>query len=670
MPVYGLGGGGNSTATSRVIRDEEIICDICGDVGNPVHSFFERGLALDACDRCELYIAICQMCSLPRLLQAFNGEVCMYCMPLELQCATCSHFFLSNEAIIVNKRNLRDDELALFNCASCQNSIRYFTHPPTDDVSFFGDAITAQNFIAGRAPTARDLRPANIPREVMINNNRYIAGSGNYRKCYICSRDLTKIYQCTNCMHYICSVCVNRHNETGNFALKKCKIDGKIITKPYFIGVELEAERGNVVKLSKLLDKDIMFSHDGSLHNKGIEINFPPLQKKDLEKKVNDASRALIHSGFIGTSSCGLHIHIGGEHILKDSKKQAQLIKTIYAIEDIIFSVLPPSRWNNRYCKRLSDYYLYKNFKIDLDQKGLENIWYDTSSEEDKEARKEQKYDDTRYAGFNLHSLFFRGTIEFRYHSGTVQAHKILYWASLLSHIYDWAINNYDEKMVKALFDAKTSFTKFQLLFQLLKIDKPTFNYFLNRAYRFNPDFTIKFNKGKEVRESEERIEELSEKDLMIKAEEVGKEIKELVKEIKDYKLPDKPKVYEDIKLFNQFLSYDPSLWSKDQMLPDIEINDFSRIDVDLGVNKLLRSIVPQYVHDVMGHHLIPSVLVNKYYSLTEKLSNIIFVLNEEQNKQKGFTKHDELSTILNYIKQQKKTTNDSDVESVEEAIL
>ena len=46
-----------------------------------------------------------------------------------------------------------------------------------------------------------------------------------------------------------------------------------------------------------------------------------------------------------------------------------------------------------------------------------------------------EKYNEGRYIGTNLHARFFLGTIEFRYHEGTIYSEPIKNWIRFLNRI-------------------------------------------------------------------------------------------------------------------------------------------------------------------------------------------------------------------------------------------
>ena len=47
----------------------------------------------------------------------------------------------------------------------------------------------------------------------------------------------------------------------------------------------------------------------------------------------------------------------------------------------------------------------------------------------------------------NLHSWFYRGTVEFRLAAGTTNATKIVNWAILCASLLDWAEKHTDEEL-------------------------------------------------------------------------------------------------------------------------------------------------------------------------------------------------------------------------------
>jgi hypothetical protein len=401
------------------------------------------------------------------------------------------------------------------------------------------------------------------------NGNVYCEGcrTDNFTLCRGCAEEFEDnlIHECTRCSEYFCNNCweTHPHNESNlspaqrraNERVRRQAEEqlmrdhqmrnpnrkpstkffkgktGTYLTIDRFVGIEIEAERGDNYGLGTILPPEVGVSRDGSLSDRGVECQTPPASLDKAEDFVMKTCAGLKGKGYKGTTKAGLHVHIDARDIKKSHKKITQVIKTYYAVEDILFSVLPPSRWQNRYCQRLAKDYLYANFKKNKSNKDLEKKWYKEQNEGVILSRKLEKYDNSRYFGLNIHSLFFRGTIELRYHSGTVNERKILNWVELQLKIFDWAINHYEEEAVEKLFNMETSWNKFNNLMGLLNISYTIRDYLTDRINKFNPDFVIKFNKGKEARIQERKASATKQRKLnalmkKIKAEQ-GNEIRE-----------------------------------------------------------------------------------------------------------------------------------------------
>lgn len=122
-------------------------------------------------------------------------------------------------------------------------------------------------------------------------------------------------------------------------------------------------------------------------------------------------------------------------------EKLKSLLLTYLWGENIIYAMLPKSRGQNRYCRSLNTKITLQQILDIEDMSQLEKYWYGLfNSKRNIAYKKKQKYDDSRYYGLNLHSLFYRGTIEIRYHHGTLNCEKILNWINLHAKMIDWAI--------------------------------------------------------------------------------------------------------------------------------------------------------------------------------------------------------------------------------------
>ena len=353
----------------------------------------------------------------------------------------------------------------------------------------------------------------------------YSCREENYSTCESCGDYFynDNIHECNDCGDYFCDNHASDHGceedeteeertdrlrrqEENNpyrevsTVFTKGKVKGQVITIDRFVGVEIEGEKGKIEGLKKILPKTVGIAHDGSLSDHGVEIQTSPSSLDELEKIIKLTCEGLKSQGFKGTRNCGLHVHIDARDFLSDHKKIVQIIKTFYSCEDILYSMLPPSRWGNHYCQRLSQNYLYKNFNKSLSKKKIESEWYHEDNRGRMEERKKSKYDKARYYGLNIHSIFFRGTVELRYHSGTVEESKILSWIEIMLQMVDYALNRYNDRDIRKMFNMETDSDKFYYFCNIFSISYSLKDYVQKRTSKFNPNYRIKFNKGKKIR--------------------------------------------------------------------------------------------------------------------------------------------------------------------------
>jgi hypothetical protein len=70
----------------------------------------------------------------------------------------------------------------------------------------------------------------------------------------------------------------------------------------------------------------------------------------------------------------------------------------------------------------------------------------------------DNKYNDARYIGTNIHARFYLGSIEFRYHEGTIRSNHIKEWIMFLNKIMSSSKSLYSNpKLYKKIIDTKFS---------------------------------------------------------------------------------------------------------------------------------------------------------------------------------------------------------------------
>ena len=149
-----------------------------------------------------------------------------------------------------------------------------------------------------------------------------------------------------------------------------------------------------------------------------VEMVSPKLSYAELPK-FQECVRQVRHAGAKVNRSCGLHVHVDAANHNRQSLKN--LLSIMYAKEDILFKALQvdPARMG-KYCQKVREPMLRQARTLsaeetkDLTQ--LESIWYEGN------VSAGEHYNWTRYYALNLHSVFYRGTVEWRCFNSTLHA--------------------------------------------------------------------------------------------------------------------------------------------------------------------------------------------------------------------------------------------------------
>lgn len=155
----------------------------------------------------------------------------------------------------------------------------------------------------------------------------------------------------------------------------------------------------------------------------------------DMELLQN-VVRALYRAGARPHSSAGIHVHVDAAAF--DVPAITRLVKTVRKQETLIAHM---GDFENRVAARQwchpinEDFYrrLTARKTTTLDQ--LNRAWYGYNN------NAPVHYDGSRYHGLNLHNVFFRGTVEFRYFNSTLHAGKVRSYVSLCLALATKAIN-------------------------------------------------------------------------------------------------------------------------------------------------------------------------------------------------------------------------------------
>lgn len=91
-----------------------------------------------------------------------------------------------------------------------------------------------------------------------------------------------------------------------------------------------------------------------------------------------------------------------------------------------------------------------------------------------------------RYCGINLNALKEHGTIENRYHNGTVDADKIIHWARMWARVVDIAISESAESEADSLLDVVSQKSRTDMFFALLALPERTEKHLRSRIRAFS----------------------------------------------------------------------------------------------------------------------------------------------------------------------------------------
>lgn len=184
-----------------------------------------------------------------------------------------------------------------------------------------------------------------------------------------------------------------------------------------------------------------------------VEMNSPVLEYSEMEK-LQQVVRALRQAGAVVNSSCGVHVHVDAANHTPQSLKNALTI--MYSKEDILFKALKVNENRvQRWCQKVREPMLEKIRKMptDLTMEQLKQQWYGGTDES------RMHYSWTRYYALNLHSVFYRGTLEWRCFESTLHAGKVRANITLALAISAQAINQKRTVMRKTEISENPAFT-------------------------------------------------------------------------------------------------------------------------------------------------------------------------------------------------------------------
>lgn len=239
-----------------------------------------------------------------------------------------------------------------------------------------------------------------------------------------------------------------------------------------YCGIEIECLNSNNNKncfIRKEL-KEFRFSQgvDGSLDSGGVEFRSVPMNGDLLFNSIEDFCDTLNKKDYEVNKSCGLHIHLEVKHQLEFLKK---LYLFYLKFEPFFFNMLPKSRQSTGYCEKFKRYYRDSPEDI-MNTKNLDDFKMMLYETRFYNSRIRCHNNGKRYCWANLHSIFYRNTLEIRSHSGTINSIKIINWIMIHQRVLKFIC----EKSLKEIATMKVTKSAFLNIFS-----KPLQNYIRKR---------------------------------------------------------------------------------------------------------------------------------------------------------------------------------------------
>lgn len=183
-------------------------------------------------------------------------------------------------------------------------------------------------------------------------------------------------------------------------------------------------------------------THDGSVQPSGLEMVTAPMFGDQFISAMTELAVKCDHYKVTVNKTCGTHVHVAA--LDYDYFDVRRLMSVYAAIESDIFALLPPSRQDNRFCRKLarnlreqvqSWWDIPLDATHDLKVAVLKFITTFNAEREYREVStvKQGKYgqSDIRYVALNLHSWVYRGTFEYRHWPGTTDFTDMVCWPLL-----------------------------------------------------------------------------------------------------------------------------------------------------------------------------------------------------------------------------------------------
>ena len=148
-----------------------------------------------------------------------------------------------------------------------------------------------------------------------------------------------------------------------------------------------------------------------------VEFVSPICQYADIET-IQELVRKLRAGGAKVNDSCGLHVHVDSSS--HTPKTLRNIVNIMASKEGMLYKALQVDVEREHYCQKADTRFLEElNHKRPTTMRKVEEMWYNGRG------GRYLHYDDSRYHALNLHSVFSKGTIEFRLFNSTLHAGEV-----------------------------------------------------------------------------------------------------------------------------------------------------------------------------------------------------------------------------------------------------
>lgn len=185
------------------------------------------------------------------------------------------------------------------------------------------------------------------------------------------------------------------------------------------VGIEIEMENMPMYRVQGNEFWDVV--SDGSLRNNGLEFVSKPLFGEDIGVALGLFNEEVEKNSPVISSRCGLHVHLDVTAFTTDDL--LSLCVAVALVEDALYKYVGIERKDNIYCLPMAN--------TDNILPYLNSIKYGRDRSAIRDAIKKTH----KYSGFNILPILNQGSVEFRYHAGTLSVDVITKWIKILQHI-------------------------------------------------------------------------------------------------------------------------------------------------------------------------------------------------------------------------------------------